>query len=390
MEGRSARIQRWLDRGLALERAPRPDGPALALRCYRRAAAALARLPEVDTPEVQRALARAEVNVGNATPALTESLAAYDSALARLATVDLAKENSALRGTAWLNRGARLLRASSARHVEARASFDEAIAAFTAAPADRFVQRNLAAAWMNRAAANALSGEHAQVAAEAEQSLTLVAALESDDVAAAEIGLKARLLWLAQPPTDAIALADWIGPASDCLDQGLALAQAWTSRGFAGLLRPAEALFRVGCAFHLRHLPKFLPEFLREYLLSWPEATFAAHFFANECAARARSALHLRLLTEPSSGAANLLEELADTVDALTHRQVAQFGDDADLVWLQARQHELAGRSEAARLAWHRYLRQRPEDRRARRAATDWPTHRGAEGAALAFAAEAG
>jgi len=386
---RIARIDAWVDRGLELLGEPRPDAPVRALRRFRRAVTAL-RAERAVEPGGRTALARALVNVGNLAPELTESLALYDEAIVLL-PAPTANVPIRLLGAAWLNRGTRLLRSESPAAVEADENFVRAIEVLSALPDDASAQRNLAAAWMNRAAIAAFAGEADQARNDAARCLEIVAPHESSDLAAVEIGLKARLLWLSQPePSAGESDSDWVEQASDLIDSGLTRIRALPPYARLALRGPAAALWRSGCAFYLRHMPRFLPELLREHLLGASAADFVSHYIANEAATAARRRWQMQLLTPPAPvGVAERLAELAEAIDALIERQRAQFLDEAEGTWLRARIHELEGREPAALEEWRRHLRQQPTDPRALHALESWKDHRGHESAALEFA-EAG
>lgn len=381
-----ARINRWIDRGLAFEFSGQPRGLAWAQRRYTRAAAFLQQLlPNQRAARVP--LARAAMNLANLADQTEAAVRGYDRAIALLAE-EPGEANANMRGAAWLNRGTRLLRAQPPQFAEARRCFEQAIAVLEPLSLESpYVRRNLAAAWMNRAATRALDGAADTIASDATSSLNLIAPIETEDPASAEIGLKSRLLWLAQPAPAAGQRTPWIAAASDWIDQGLALGRRWLRRGQGSLHPLVQALFRVGACFYLQHLPQFLAEYLREHLLSDLPADFPAHHLGNECATLARQALHERQLLAPSTGAAPRLRELGDLLDRLAERQALLFAGSAEGVWLRARLHELAGRTESARLEWIRHLQEQPSDTRALAAARGWLGHRGNDDAAQDFAA---
>lgn len=381
-----ARIGRWIDRGLAFEYSGQPRGLAWAHRRYTRAAAILRHL--LPTQQAARVpLARASMNLANLAAQTEAAVSGYDEAIALLAD-EAGEAHANMRGAAWLNRGTRLLRAQPPQVSEARRCFDQAIAVLGPLSLESpHVRRNLAAAWMNRAAARALDGAAEAIAADATIGLNLITPLEAGDAASAEIGLKSRLLWLTQPAPAPEQRTPWIAAASDGIDHGLALGRRWLWLGQLSLDPLVQALFRVGAGFYLRHLPQFLAEYLREHLLTDLPADFPSHHLGNECATAARQALHERQLRAPNTAAAPRLRELGDLLDRLAERQASAFAGTAEGVWLSARLHELAGRAESARLEWLRHLQEQPHDTRALAAARAWPGHRGDDRAAQAFAA---
>jgi hypothetical protein len=59
---------------------------------------------------------------------------------------------------------------------------------------------------------------------------------------------------------------EWIGEATDAVDEGLALARFWEGRG-VGAFKGIEAeLFRFGTEMYQKHQPQFLAEFVLENL----------------------------------------------------------------------------------------------------------------------------
>ncbi len=271
-----------LSRGQVLESQATPTGLAAALRCYDEAVALLRRLPSSEP--ARRELARAVMNRGNAlqrqpSPALLpEAVRAYDEAIAlfRSLPIDANPEDRNSLGAAWMNRGHALYtQATTASLTESARSQLEAIATLKPLPleAARAHRLNLSAAWLNLA--NALLGLADPVRAlpASAEAMALAAPGEDSDPALADIGLKARRARCdalsrslvaalnSSQPTEALA-----DEASDVVDDGLALARLWESRGLP-IFRPIAArLFRFGAQLYAAYMPDFLAEYLLEHL----------------------------------------------------------------------------------------------------------------------------
>jgi hypothetical protein len=281
---------------------------------------------------------------------------------------------------------------------DARASFDFAVGLLSTLPLDdaSHFRRNLAAAWMNRAALLAVHGgepEGLSVREASGRALDLIAPLEGSDLSAAEVSLKSRLLWLGDPtsPRDPDA---WLERAGDLVDDGLALGRIWEQRGAGQLQARSAALFRLGVGFYREHQPHFLAEFMLEHLVATPGigADFPSHLHALECACQVRQDRQSRLLQDAGSPAATqwveTMRELGDFLDRLAGVWPERFGDTAESAWLRARTHELSGRAEEARQELLAYQRAHPGDGLARETFQHWGTHRGGESAARSYAAE--
>ena len=276
-----------------------------ALTCYDDAIATLrARSP--DNVETRRALGVAWMNRGNVLQKtavdscaderqpVETALAAYDEAIAILRTLPpaVAAYRNHL-GAAWLNRGHALIGHADA---EAALCFEQALAALNELPLDEnpSYRLNRAGAWTNLAHTEIVAAP-ARARASATAGLELVLAAASDDLAAAEMSLRARralvmalgeLLRAAESagqPTTALA-----NDATDALDAGLALARAWEIRGVRHLRPLALRLFCLGAQLYRLHQPHFLAEFLLENL---GPAAFATdtefHAVAEDALARA-------------------------------------------------------------------------------------------------------
>jgi hypothetical protein len=312
----------WSIRARLHAQADTSQSPAEILRAYGEAVACLRTTPEDADLQVRTDLAVALHQLGNARQERDtdadrqEAIANYDEALNVLRTlpVDSAPGLRRIFGAVWLNRGAVCVRCDDAASAaQALHSFDEAIKALQpVADEASLPQRiNLAAAWMNRAHAGLRVHEDVggaiEARAAAREALALVHDEERDDVAAADVALKARhigcrALALMLTAQDAPALpppADVAAEAADLAEEGLALARHWLHRKAPVPSGFVHDLFRFGAQAYLNQQPHFLAEFVLENLdpetsadaLPWHPAL---HAVAVEAVARA-----LRTLERP-------------------------------------------------------------------------------------------
>jgi tetratricopeptide (TPR) repeat protein len=221
---------------------------------------------------------------------LSSSIAAYDEAvtLFRTLPLDVAAHRNHL-GAACLNRGHVLITTDDSP--AAIASFERAIAHLAILPLDEnpAYRLNLAGAWINLAHSK-LRNSPSQARSDAQTALGLVGALAAVEMVFAEMSLRARrtavtalgqllvAAELADRPTTALATE-----ASDMIDEGLALARDWESRGTPHLRPLAVRLFRLGAQLYRIHQPHFLAEFLLENL----DPAFAGATFAHDPGFRA-------------------------------------------------------------------------------------------------------
>jgi hypothetical protein len=114
------------------------------------------------------------------------------------------------------------------------------------------------------------------------------------------------------------SLTDFAHAATDAIEDGLALAREFETRGVSGLLPLASRLFRLGAQIYRVHQPHFLGEFVLESLSS---PSFAGdreiHAAAAEALAGALEDAHRPQLF------------VADTTDADRRREIAHSLRDA-------------------------------------------------------------
>jgi tetratricopeptide (TPR) repeat protein len=252
-----------------------------ALECFDQALALRRQLPVDTDPLLAYGLAACLLNRGDALTRLggdthlLEAIAAYEEGIDVLRTLPLDADPRFQRRLAMAhhNRGLAL-------GARGQVSVDLAIAAFSDAIRVLEDDRDapipdkpylLAVAWMNLAQTLLLDDttEAADRARDAaRRALTLVAADETRDLGAAEVGLKARhvccralLPRLSEPQVDD-SVPDEIHQATDLVDEGLALARRWEQEGVTSFRDLADDLFRFGAHVYGRYQPQFLAEFL--------------------------------------------------------------------------------------------------------------------------------
>lgn len=222
---------------------------------------------------------------------LAAALDAYAEAIALLRPLasagDPAVANSL--GAALMNRAHLLHRLHGAgRGEESLQLFANAVAALEPAVrgGHRWARRNLAGTLVNRAnlrldltatagGAPAPAGFHPAIA-DARAALALVVPAERDDLADADLALKARralcdALGQCLVLADAAAQDAFAAEASDAVDEALALIRSWNARGEAEFAPLAVRFFRFGVELYRRHQPQFLVEFIDENLGAAPQ-----------------------------------------------------------------------------------------------------------------------
>jgi tetratricopeptide (TPR) repeat protein len=252
-----------------------------ALECFDQALALRRQLPVHTDPLLAYGLAACLLNRGDALTRLggdvhlLEAIGAYEEGIDVLRALPLDADPRFRRRLAMAhhNRGLAL-------GARGRASMDPAIAAFSDAIRVLEGDRDapipdkpylLAVTWMNLAQALLLDDttEAADRARDAAlRALALVAADETRDLSAAEVGLKARhlccraLLPRLFEPQGEESIPDEIHQATDLVDEGLALARRWEQEGVTSFRDLADDLFRFGARLYGRYQPQFLVEFL--------------------------------------------------------------------------------------------------------------------------------
>jgi len=305
-----ATANEWVRQGQAHENRGQPEALTAALLCHDRALAIFRSLPPPLSAPLRHAFCGAWMNRGNvlqkqgSATSLGDAVAAYDAAIALMAALPppLPPAHGNSLGAAWMNRGHALHQlaglAPDRPDLPAAivAAHRAAIATLSALPADdRSVRINHAAAWLNLANALLLpaAADPREAARSARTAITLVAATESTDPVAADVGLKARRALCDAIGQLLVSAGDATGElaeeAADTADSGLTLVRHWEARGVREFRPLALRLYRFGARLCLVHQPHFLAEFLLESLT--PDADPALHAFAAEFIPDALAAL---------------------------------------------------------------------------------------------------
>jgi hypothetical protein len=254
-----------------------------ALRCFDCAFELRRRLP-TEVPVHAYGLAACWLNRAEALTRLGPgyhalALGAYDEALALLCPLPLGDDArfSKRLAIAHQNRALVLAAQNPPATAEALAALTDAIAVLDHAESMEVSEREylLAAVWMNLANIQASEATIvSDLAAEqaARRALTLVKAQEHEDVAAAEVGLKARhvLCHIAARRLSARTEGETnmanVHDATDLADEGLGVVREWERRGVDRFRNLASDLFRFGARVYAYYQPHFLHEFLSEQL----------------------------------------------------------------------------------------------------------------------------
>lgn len=161
---------------------------------------------------------------------------------------------------------------------ESIAAFTEALAILDHEHASGIEDRQylLAVVWTNLASARVLenTAEAAALARDAaRRAIALVEGVETDDAAAAEVGLKARhvlchtiAVHLSAPAASDDPMPEDVHEATDIADEGLDLVRQWEKKGVARFRGIAYDLFRFGTVVYATYQPQFLNEFVHEHL----------------------------------------------------------------------------------------------------------------------------
>jgi tetratricopeptide (TPR) repeat protein len=199
-----------------------------------------------------------------------EALAAYDQALEHLKQLPN-QENPAFvqrLALAWANRGLVV-----EDQVEARKCFDECISLLSA-PQDPQQLLTLCNALLNRGRHSLqIAGDPEATAADARSVVELLTPHERNHPSPAEMALQARHLlahalctWLDGSKKGPGIAEDWIGDATDTVEDALSVERHWEQQGLTAFRPLASDLFELGLHVYRVCQPHFLAEFLIESL----------------------------------------------------------------------------------------------------------------------------
>jgi tetratricopeptide (TPR) repeat protein len=274
-----AEASAFMQRGLALLTEARVEAPLEALACFDRALAIRQALPLEQDPGLPSGLAacwlnRAEVLMRLGSEAhLTQALSSIEEAIRLLTPLPVDADARVARGLAVAHQHRGLVLKATGRANDAIDAFEAAVAILQRDALRELADRPtlLGASLVNLANAHAahLPSSLALVRSTAERAAGLVAAVEHDDPAAAEVGLTARYLLChtyaedlqTQHATGRVAF-DAIHRATDAVDEGVEIVQHWERAGVGRFREIAAGLFRFGALVYGTYQPQFLDEFI--------------------------------------------------------------------------------------------------------------------------------
>lgn len=197
-----------------------------------------------------------------------EATAAYDEAIGHLKQLPYEENPGMLQryALAWANRG--LVIEDPA---EARRCFDECIRLLSN-PQNPQQLLTLCNATLNRGRHALQTADDTEAtAADARQALALIAQHERSHPAPAEMALQARHLlahalcaWLDGNRKGPGIAEDWIGDATDTVEEALALERFWEQQGVTAFRPLASDLFQLGLHVYRVCQPHFFADFLIE------------------------------------------------------------------------------------------------------------------------------
>jgi hypothetical protein len=283
VEARNSQASALVRLGLAVISTGDADAASRALACFDRALDIRRQLPTESAPLLQYDLAgtwlnRAEALAGlGGRDHLTDAMHALDEAVALLERLPLSLDPRFSRrlAIAYLNRG--VGRRTDGARAAGRSVLDfiQAIGVLEHDQCAGLPDRPLllAACWVNLADAQAsehVEGAWRRAVGSTVHAKSLVARFESSDVAAAEIGVRARHVCcraLARCASRSIARgtvdAD-VHAATDAVDEALDLIRQWERRGVTRFRSMANDFFRFGLGVYTRVQPHFVAEFVSD------------------------------------------------------------------------------------------------------------------------------
>lgn len=229
---------------------------------------------------------------------------------------------------------------------EARRGFDECIALLPS-PVNPPQLLTLGSALLNRGRHSLqVAADPDACAADARRVLELLAPHERNHPAPAELSLQARHLlahalcgWLDESRRGAGSKDDWVGDATDAVEEALAVERHWEQLGFPGLRPLACEIYQLGLHVYRVRQPHFLAEFLVESMdpeMS-PGAPFgdpgfqaatgrALHQAVNEAVQRATAAAGDPVLQEKQQGILRTLQAADQRLAGLQQAMAAAQG----------------------------------------------------------------
>jgi len=296
-----------MKRGIALLEEVRREAAIDALYCFDEALALRRQIPASHSPFQGYLLAACLLNRADAlvrfndAGPLAAAMTSYEEAIDVLRALPMDADPRYPRrlAMAYQNRALALqLRGHEEDAAAAATAFADALVVldheYSAGIEDRDYLRGVV--WLNLSNLHAGSeASDAPVAAReaAVRALACVADAESQDIQAANVGLRARhalcrlcATSLSQMTDQTASMPDDVHEATDAVDDGLTLVRAWERRGVEIFRGVAFDLFRFGARVYALYQPQFLAEFIGENMdpaqsspgyVADPDMTLAAH-----------------------------------------------------------------------------------------------------------------
>jgi hypothetical protein len=287
IEAINAKASTLMHLGMTLLDERRPGAAVDALECFDRALDVRREVPLDGRPFQVYLLAACWLNRADALMQMQDAaripaaLHSYDQGIAVLQALPIHSNDDpryARRlAVGYQNRGLALLAHTPADAAPALQAFADGLAVLDGGTAAALSDRDylLAGIWTNIAIARLRAhqpDDDAQASVAALRAVGLVAAQESTDVEAAEVGLKARHA-LCQALAGHVAVAghemvvmpDALHEAVDAAEAGLRLARQWDEQGEPRFWALAHSLYAFGRAVYMQFQPQFLDEFEREH-----------------------------------------------------------------------------------------------------------------------------
>lgn len=278
---RNHRAKAWMNRGMTLLYAGGAAELTEAIKHFDQAIAVRRELATDEEPWIKFGLAAGWMNRGDAMTRLggeanlQEAVSSYDEALRVMSTLPIQANPQFQQrvAVAYLNRGITLEAIGTPESLlQAKESFAHASKVLEAAPEVAKREQVLAAALMNWCGVclNVSPDEASQVREVAQRAWELVQSTERQDLASAEIGIKARHAWcravaeMISQQIEAVGKPDEVLEATDVVEEGIEIIRHWQVEGVRQFADIGRDFFRFGARFYRVFQPQFFDEFLRE------------------------------------------------------------------------------------------------------------------------------
>lgn len=270
--GRNELANLYTNRGICLLSSGEEEKLPAALEDFDRAIALRKDLPLDEEPGFRWGLSAGLMNRGDVLHRMgeraAEATAAYDEAINHLKQLPYAENPATLQryALAWANRGLVVEDPE-----EARRCFDECINILSE-PQNPQQLLTLCNATLNRGRHSLQVHDDTEAtAADARKVLELLGPHEQNHPAPAEMALQARHLlahalvaWLDSSRKGPGIAEDWIGDATDTVEEALAMERYWEQNGVEALRPLASDLFELGLHVYRVCQPHFFADFLIE------------------------------------------------------------------------------------------------------------------------------